>query len=197
MIKKLIKEINEEINGLSDNVGTVQDQFDGAEIDGTDAIIPEPTPVQGESNATEMLAAKTKISRAFDVLKDAFNDFQDQIVDSIELSGDNDILQAVDALNNSVTSLQQAITPATAQSPAQPLAMDYQGFDAEIPPETDEDGLDIPEDDFDFESEDEESEDEDENGLGEDELEKNFDDAAQVDTGDDELDKEIEDELED
>ena len=137
------------------------------------------------------------ISRAFDVLKDAFNDFQDQIVDSIELSGDNDILQAVDALNNSVTSLQQAITPATAQSPAQPLAMDYQGFDAEIPPETDEDSLDIPEDDFDFESEDEESEDEDENGLGEDELEKNFDDAAQVDTGDEDLDKEIEDELED
>ena len=196
MSKININEILTEINELADDLTApvsstpatpVQDQFDGAEIDGSDVV--EPPVATGESNATEMLAAKTKISRAFDVLKDAFNDFQDQIVDSIELSGDNDILQAVDALSNSVTSLQQAITPTQAAP-----VMDYQGFDANLPVDALDDN--IPEDDFEFESDDTEGEDEDQDGLGEDELEKNFDDEAQVDI-DSELDKEIEDELED
>lgn len=196
-LKKILKEINE----LADDVmsAPVEDQFDGAEISADNAILPQtpaPEMANAESSATEMLAAKTKISRAFDVLKDAYNDFQDAIVDSIELSGDNDIFQAINALSDSVTALQQAITPSEAQSLA---PIDYQGFDTELPPETDEFDLsaDIPEDDFDFESEDEESEDEDENGLGEDELEKDFDDEASLDIDDetDELDKEIEDEI--
>lgn len=174
--EKLIEDINE----FADDLETVEDQFNGAEIDMNDTVI-EP------QNATEMLAAKTKISRAFDVLKDAFNDFQDQIVDSIELSGDNDITTAIDALANSVTSLQQAIAPQAAKST--PFEMDYQGFDAE--PEIEEDEFDLSNDVEDFENSEK-----DENGLGDDELEKNFDDEATIKTDlDDELDAEIEDEL--
>ena len=194
-IRKLVEDINEFADSME--ATPVVDQFDGAELDDSNLATTNNAPL-ADNNATEVLAAKTKISRAFDVLKDAFNDFQNQIVDSIDLSGDNDILQAVDALTNSVTSLQQAISPEpVADTGLEPV--DFQGFDAEIPTETDDLALDneIEDDeldDFDIDDLGDDEENTDENGLSDDELEKDFDDNAKVDFGDeeDELDKELE-----
>ena len=189
-IRKVVEDINEFVDDME--ATPVVDQFDGAELDNSN-LTTSNAPLE-DNNATEILSAKTKISRAFDVLKDAFNDFQNQIVDSVELSGDNDILQAVDALTNSVNSLQQAITPASVSNVGlEPV--DFQGFDADIPTEEDDLALDDEIDDTDFDIDDlGDEEDADENGLSDEDLEQDFDDTAKVDFGDeeDELDKELE-----
>ena len=81
-----------------------------------DTIEPQQAPemktelVDGMSIA-DKLAAKTKIARALEVLKDAINEFKDASVSKLDMLNDNGLISAIETLDLAVTSIEQALAP--------------------------------------------------------------------------------------
>lgn len=137
-LKKLVESINELV-ASEEEITDVQDTVD---ID--DATLDDPVGLVDYST-TDKLDAKTKISRAFDVLKKAFDDFQTDIVEDIEISSDSEILNSIQDLEVAFTNVENAIA-ATPQP--EPVTSDVE--EVEVEEETDED--DELEPDFDAEA---------------------------------------------
>lgn len=142
-LKKLVESINELV-ASEEEIADVQDttvDIDDTTLEDTVEII--------DYSTTDKLDAKTKISRAFDVLKKAFDDFQTDIVEDIEISSDSDILRAVEELEASFDNLGNAIAPKEDEQPEEVIDQEVEQ-EVEVSDESDEDeGL---EQDFDAEA---------------------------------------------
>lgn len=93
-----IKKLVEEINSLVED--ELIDDFDNVEVSDAELIEDEPNFEPSANNATEELGAKTKISRALDVLSDAVEDFKNDIFTELDLINDSDFSVLVENLGN-------------------------------------------------------------------------------------------------
>jgi hypothetical protein len=129
-----------------------------AEIDMVDDF--EVPPVVGEVSvgATDTLEAKTKISRALDVLIKAVEDFKNETITDIEFIGDNTLLASIEGLDEEIKSIQQnlvsmgaVVEPAPMEVPAEPMDADFEPVESDEDVITDEE--DEEDDDFIFDDE--------------------------------------------
>lgn len=152
---KDIRAIVEEINSLTED--EFVDEFD-AEI--SDTILDEPAV---QVSATDELDAKTKISRALDVLCDAIEDFKNATVGEIDLVTNADLNVTIEGLDGKINDIRAALN---GEAPVQDIEP---AIDDELPALTD-DIIDEPEQ----QEEDEEIADEDLEDIV-------FDDEAELD----------------
>ena len=97
-----IKKLIEEINTLAED--ELIDEFEGIDVPHEPIEMPEPFDLTSELNA------KTKISRALDVLIDAIDDFKNSITEEIDLIQDADITSCFELLDEVVSQIQDAIS---------------------------------------------------------------------------------------
>ena len=93
-IKKLVEEINSMVED------ELVDDFDNVEISDAELIEDEPDFEPLANNPTEELGAKTKVSRALDVLSEAVEDFKNDIFTELDLIKDSDFSVLVENLDN-------------------------------------------------------------------------------------------------
>lgn len=86
-----LRKIIEEINSLAED--ELVDEFEDVEITDTEL---EPT----NDNLTDTLEAKTKLSRALDVLKGQVEDFKNSVIEDVDLINDTTITTSFEALDN-------------------------------------------------------------------------------------------------
>jgi hypothetical protein len=96
-----IRAIVEEINSLTED--EFVDEFVDAEI--SDAVLEEPA----QHSATEELDAKTKISRALDVLCDAIEDFKNTTAGEIDLVTNADLNLTIEGLDGKINEIRSAL----------------------------------------------------------------------------------------
>jgi hypothetical protein len=99
-----IEKLIEELNGLLED--ELVDSFDDVEVE--DAKLdntsnPEPR------DRTEELDAKTKISRALDVLVSAIDDFKNSTTEVIDLANDSTILSQIESLDDAIKGIQDSL----------------------------------------------------------------------------------------
>ena len=90
-----LKKLIEEINRLTED--ELIDEFDTEEINS-----------DIEKDITSELNARTKISRALDVLKEAIEDFKDVVLEELDLFEDSDLsgcLECLDDVTDDITSI--------------------------------------------------------------------------------------------
>jgi hypothetical protein len=86
-----LRKIIEEINSLAED--ELVDEFEDVEITDTEL---EPA----NDNLTDTLEAKTKLSRALDVLKGQVEDFKNSVIEDVDLINDTTITTSFEALDN-------------------------------------------------------------------------------------------------
>ena len=103
-----IKKLIEEINILAED--ELIDDFEGIDVPN------EPVEMSAQPfDLTSELNAKTKISRALDVLIDAIDDFKNSITEEIDLIEDADLTSSFELLDEVVSQIQDAISGNNAQ----------------------------------------------------------------------------------
>ena len=105
------KQLVEELNSLIED--ELVDDFEDVEVsDNHLSEEPEKEPEKEPEprNITDELDAKTKISRALDVLISAVDDFKNAISTEIDLVADADFHNLTEELDNVILSMQNAIT---------------------------------------------------------------------------------------
>ena len=90
---KTVKQIIEEINSIVED--EFVDEFIGAEIAPEELVEPA-------DSTTDELNAKTKISRALDVLVDAIDDFKNVAVAEMNLIDDADLGVSIEGLDSAI-----------------------------------------------------------------------------------------------
>ena len=147
-----------------------------AEIDMVDDF--EVPPVVGDVSigATDTLEAKTKISRALDVLIKAVEDFKNETITDIEFIGDNTLLASIEGLDEEIKSIQQNLVSMGAIAEPAPIIAPEEPMETELNVEPIESDEEVSEDENDEDDED------DEDFI--------FDDEAELDLFGDEEDEE-------
>lgn len=156
-----VRKLIEEINSMTEE--EFVDNFDDLEVSDMD-LVEEP---QAEADTTESLDAKTKISRALDVLAAAIEDFKNATVSELDLVADADLNVSFESLDNVVSDIRGILT-GNQEAKSEPLEVESAPIEEE-PIEDEEEGFE--EVDFDTEAAldlfDDESEDEDEEAAEE------------------------------
>ena len=98
---KTIKQIIEEINSMVED--ELVDEFVGAEI-APQELVAEPI-----DSTTDELNAKTKISRALDVLVDAIGDFKNIAVEEMNLIDDADLGVSIETLDSAILEIRSVL----------------------------------------------------------------------------------------
>ena len=101
------KQLVEELNSLIED--ELVDDFEDVEVS-DNHLSEEPEKEPEPRNITDELDAKTKISRALDVLISAVDDFKNAISTEIDLVADADFHNLTEELDNVILSMQNAIT---------------------------------------------------------------------------------------
>ena len=101
------KQLVEELNSLIED--ELVDDFEDVEVS-DNHLSEEPEKEPEPRNITDELDAKTKISRALDVLISAIDDFKNAISTEIDLVADADFHNLTEELDNVILSMQNAIT---------------------------------------------------------------------------------------
>lgn len=99
------KKLLEELNKLSED--ELVDDFEDVEVSDEHLDTPE------EVDTTKELDAKTKISRALDVLKDAIEDFKSATIEELDLISDADLTASFEQLDTITSDIQNIITGKT------------------------------------------------------------------------------------
>ena len=101
------KQLVEELNSLIED--ELVDDFEDVEVS-DNHLSEEPEKEPEPRNITDELDAKTKISRALDILISAVDDFKNAISTEIDLVADADFHNLTEELDNVILSMQNAIT---------------------------------------------------------------------------------------
>ena len=101
------KQLVEELNSLIED--ELVDDFEDVEVS-DNHLSEEPEKEPEPRKITDELDAKTKISRALDVLISAVDDFKNAISTEIDLVADADFHNLTEELDNVILSMQNAIT---------------------------------------------------------------------------------------
>lgn len=117
-----VRKLIEEINALTED--ELVDDFDDIEVSDFE-LTDEP---KVEENTTESLDAKTKISRALDVLADAIEDFKNATVSEIDLVTDADLNVSFESLDGVVSEIRSALNGNTQPVVEEPV-MDVEPVD--------------------------------------------------------------------
>lgn len=140
-----IKKLVEEINSLVED--ELIDDFDNVEISDAELIEDEPNFEPLANNTTEELGAKTKISRALDVLSEAVEDFKNDIFTELDLVNDSDFSVLVENLDNLIQDMRNNLSNNSIKNEEKEL------LDAdEVADNTSDDEQDEAEVDFDTEA---------------------------------------------
>ena len=140
-----IKKLREEMNNLTED--EFVDDFDDTEIN-NDSFTDIDEPVSDVS-VTDELDAKTKISRALDVLKDAVEDFKTTTAEEIDLVKDANISMAIEQLDSTINTMTQELTGNKEQ--VEPMDVTPSEELEEVPQDDEEDNDELV--DFDTEAE--------------------------------------------
>lgn len=136
------KQIIEEINSMFED--ELVDEFVGAEI-APQELVGEPA-----DSTTDELNAKTKISRALDVLVDAIGDFKNVAVEEMNLIDDADLGVSIETLDSAILEIRSVLNGKEAGIPEEQPMEPVMEEPAEEPAE--EEAEDIEEIDFDDEA---------------------------------------------
>lgn len=139
-----IKELIEEINRLAED--ELIDDFEETEISDDSFANEEPV----EKDLTSELSAKTKISRALDVLIDAIDDFKNSVTQELDLIQDADLTASFELLDE-VTSQISSVISGNDQS-ILPVS-EIEPEDEEVPSEDEEIEDDQEDEEIDFDAE--------------------------------------------
>lgn len=69
--------------------------------------------IEDTMSTADKLAAKTKIARALEVLKDAIDEFKDATVEKVDLLKDDELMGAIEGLDLAVTTIENNLNPET------------------------------------------------------------------------------------
>ena len=97
-----IKKLVEEINRLAED--ELIDDFEGIDVPNEPVAMPEPFDLTSELNA------KTKISRALDVLIDAIDDFKNSVTQELDLIQDADLTASFELLDEVTSQILSVIS---------------------------------------------------------------------------------------
>ena len=97
-----IKKLVEEINRLAED--ELIDDFEGIDVPNEPVAMPEPFDLTSELNA------KTKISRALDVLIDAIDDFKNSVTQELDLIQDADLTASFELLDEVTSQIRSVIS---------------------------------------------------------------------------------------
>ena len=118
-LRRLIEEIDELVDKVEE---TSEDEMEeGLDDNMFDEVV---DPLEHD-NTTELLNAKTKISRALDVLKDAINDFKTMVVTQIDLIEDAELSAQMEALDKVIMDMSNTLV----SEPVQPNDFEEDGFE--------------------------------------------------------------------
>lgn len=137
-MKSETERLIETLNRLMED--ELKDDFENVEVTDTDLHEPPTT----EVNTTDELDAKTKISRALDVLKKAVEDFKNTTVEEVDLLKDAELLNKIANIDGILATIETILTgKEETEQQAEPL---------EEAPEADEDNEEGEEVNFDDEA---------------------------------------------
>jgi hypothetical protein len=166
---KDIRKLIETINALTEG-GIKEETLE----DTIETEVPEiKSTIEDTMSTADKLAAKTKIARALEVLKDAIEEFKDASVEKVDLLKDEELLGAIEGLDLAVGTIEKNLNPES-DILDNPLNA---AFKDELPAEDEEEEAEETADDEELELGTEEEDEEDE----EDEEEHDFDAEASLD----------------
>lgn len=103
-MKSETERLIETLNRLMED--ELKDDFENVEVTDTDLHEPPTTEVK----TTDELDAKTKISRALDVLKKAVDDFKNTTVEEVDLLKDSELLNRIANIDGIITAIETILT---------------------------------------------------------------------------------------
>lgn len=103
-MKSETERLIETLNRLMED--ELKDDFENVEVTDTDLHEPPTT----EVNVTDELDAKTKISRALDVLKKAVDDFKNTTVEEVDLLKDSELLNKIANIDGILATIETILT---------------------------------------------------------------------------------------
>lgn len=137
-MKSETEKLIETLNRLMED--ELKDDFENIEVSDTD-LHEAPTT---ETNTTDELDAKTKISRALDVLKKAVEDFKNATVEEVDLLNDSELLNKIEDMDGILTTIEGTLNgKETTQEPLEKAPEDDEDDDQEEVNFDDEASLDI------------------------------------------------------
>lgn len=113
-MKSETERLIETLNRLMED--ELKDDFENVEV--TDADLHEPPTT--EVKTTDELDAKTKISRALDVLKKAVDDFKNTTVEEVDLLKDAELLNRIANIDGIITAIETILTGKEEPEEAEP-----------------------------------------------------------------------------